>query len=161
ALAIREKVLGPEHPDVATSLHNLAEGDRGQGDLSQAAPLYERALALGEKALGPDHPDLADVLDGLAALAEARGDFSGALPFAERSAAIREKNLLSILPTGAETHKRDNLAKIAEDVDHNLWRALHTEDPRAARLALTTLLQRKGRALDATAQSMRMLRARF
>src|SRR5262249_41123597 len=65
------------------------------------------------------------------------------------------------LPTGAETHKRDNLAKIAEDVDHNVWRTLHTEDPRAARLALVTLLRRKGRALDATAESLRVLRARL
>jgi hypothetical protein len=46
-------------------------------------------------------------------------------------------------------------------VDHNLWRALHTEDPKAARLALVTLLRRKGRALDATAESMRVLRARL
>jgi CHAT domain-containing protein/Tfp pilus assembly protein PilF len=161
ALGIFEKVLGPEHSDAAEARCSLAEVYRGRGELPRAEPFYQRALAIWEKALGPDHPDVARTLDGLAALAEARGDLAGALPFAERAAEIREKNLLQILPTGAETHKRDNLAQIADDVDHNLWRAFHTENPGAARLALTTLLRRKGRALDATAESIRVLRARL
>jgi Tetratricopeptide repeat len=45
ALAMREMLLGPEHPDTATSLDNLAGLLRGQGDLAAARPLYERALA--------------------------------------------------------------------------------------------------------------------
>ena len=56
ALAIGEKALGPDHPDVATSLNNLAELYRAQGAYARAEPLYERALAIWEKALGPDHP---------------------------------------------------------------------------------------------------------
>ena len=56
ALAIEEKALGPEHPDVATSLNNLAELYRDQGKYGEAEPLYQRALAIDEKALGPDHP---------------------------------------------------------------------------------------------------------
>ena len=39
ALAIREKVLGAEHPDTATSLNNLAILLRAQGDLAAARPL--------------------------------------------------------------------------------------------------------------------------
>ena len=57
ALAIREKTLGPDHPDTATSLNNLAELYRSQGRYQEAEPLYQRALAIREKALGPDHPD--------------------------------------------------------------------------------------------------------
>ena len=45
AVAIREKVLGPEHPDTAVSLSNLAILLQAQGDLAGARPLYERALA--------------------------------------------------------------------------------------------------------------------
>ena len=56
ALAIREKALGPEHPDTATSLNNLALLLQAQGDLAGARPLFERALAICEKALGPEHP---------------------------------------------------------------------------------------------------------
>src|SRR6516162_8873367 len=53
ALAISEKVLGPEHPDTATSLHNLASLLQDQDDLAGARPLFERALAIYEKVLGP------------------------------------------------------------------------------------------------------------
>ena len=60
-LAIREKALGPDHPDVAQSLNNLAELYQAQGRYAEAEPLYKRALAIREKALGPDHPDVATV----------------------------------------------------------------------------------------------------
>ena len=51
ALAIREKVLGPEHPDTATSLNNLASLLQAQGDLAGgAAALRARAGDLREGA---------------------------------------------------------------------------------------------------------------
>ena len=59
ALAIYEKVLGPEHPYTAASLNNLASLLQAQGDLAAARPLFERALAIREKVLGPEHPDTA------------------------------------------------------------------------------------------------------
>jgi hypothetical protein len=54
-VAICEKVLGPEHPDTAASLNNLARLLKAQGDLAGARPLHERALAIREKVLGPEH----------------------------------------------------------------------------------------------------------
>ena len=68
ALAIREKTLGPEHPEVALSLNNLAELYRVQGEYAEALPLYKRSLAIAEKALGPEHPDVALSLNNLAEL---------------------------------------------------------------------------------------------
>jgi hypothetical protein len=58
-LAIREEALGPDHPDTAASLNNLANLLKAHGDLAGARPLYERALAIRETALGPDHSDTA------------------------------------------------------------------------------------------------------
>jgi tetratricopeptide (TPR) repeat protein len=55
ALAIREKALGPEHPDVATSLNNLALVHHATGGYEEAKALHERALVINEKALGPEH----------------------------------------------------------------------------------------------------------
>jgi len=49
--------LGPNHPDTATSLNNLAELYHSQGKYEQAEPLYQRALAIREQALGPNHPN--------------------------------------------------------------------------------------------------------
>ena len=56
ALAIREKVLGSEHPDTATSLSDLAILMRKRGDLASAASYSQRALVIFDKALGLNHP---------------------------------------------------------------------------------------------------------
>ncbi len=68
ALAIREKALGPKHPDVAQSLNNLAELYRTQGQYAKAEPLFKRSLAIREKALGPEHPNVATSLENYATL---------------------------------------------------------------------------------------------
>ncbi|MFO0697726.1 MAG: tetratricopeptide repeat protein, partial [Nitrospira sp.] len=68
ALAIREQILEPNHPDVAQSLNDLAELYRTQGVYAQAEPLHQRALAILEQAMGPDHPDVAQSLNDLAEL---------------------------------------------------------------------------------------------
>ncbi len=60
--------FGPEHPDVAASLNNLAVLYRDQGKYTEAEPLYQRALAIWEKALGPEHPNVATSLNNLASL---------------------------------------------------------------------------------------------
>jgi hypothetical protein len=49
-LAIREKVLGPDHPDVAEALNNLAFSYHQQGSYADAEQLFKRALAIREKA---------------------------------------------------------------------------------------------------------------
>jgi tetratricopeptide (TPR) repeat protein len=85
ALAIRQKLRGPEHPDTAGSLNNLAELLRDQGDLAGARPLHERALAIREKVLGPEHPDTADSLNNLAAMLTDQGYLAGARPHYERA----------------------------------------------------------------------------
>jgi len=59
ALALREKALGPDHPDVALSLANLGLLYDRQGRYADAEPLYQRSLAIREKALGRDHPYVA------------------------------------------------------------------------------------------------------
>ena len=52
---IHEKVLGGEHPDVATSLNTLASLYQEQGRYAEAEPLNKRALAIREKVLGGEH----------------------------------------------------------------------------------------------------------
>ena len=56
ALALKEKLLGPDHPDVAMTLNNLAVLRRAQGEHAEAAALYRRALSAFERALGKRHP---------------------------------------------------------------------------------------------------------
>jgi tetratricopeptide (TPR) repeat protein len=93
ALVIREKTLGPEHPDTAENLNELGFLLRLQGDLAGARPLLERALAIREKVLGPEHPDTARSLNNFAQLLQAQGELTEARPLLERALAIREKVL--------------------------------------------------------------------
>jgi tetratricopeptide (TPR) repeat protein len=57
ALTISEQAFGPNHPDIAAILHNLALLYESQGQYEQAESLLKRALAIAEKALGTDHPN--------------------------------------------------------------------------------------------------------
>jgi tetratricopeptide (TPR) repeat protein len=77
-LAIREQALGPDHPDTAISLNNLALLYASQGRYGSAEPLYQRALAIREQALGPDHADTATSLNNLAALYRSQGRYAEA-----------------------------------------------------------------------------------
>ncbi len=83
-LAIREKALGSDHPDVAQALNNLAALFRDQGRYAEAEPLLKRALAIYEKALGPDHPDVAQALNNLATLYYNQGRTAEAEPLYKR-----------------------------------------------------------------------------
>jgi tetratricopeptide (TPR) repeat protein len=49
ALAIYEKALGPDHPDVAQSLNNLASLYAAKGEFSKAHSLFIRAQGIDEK----------------------------------------------------------------------------------------------------------------
>ncbi|WP_413199576.1 CHAT domain-containing protein, partial [Nostoc piscinale] len=89
--AIFEKVLGKEHPDVASSLNNLALLYKKQGKYQQAEPLYQRSLAIFEKLLGKEHPLVATSLNNLALVYKAQGKYQQAEPLYQRSLTIREK----------------------------------------------------------------------
>lgn len=163
ALSIEEKALGPEHPSVAHSLTNLATVLSERGDLAVAERMYGRALAIREKALGPEHPLVASLLSNLSLLFRAKGNAAQAVGLQTRANDIRERSLEAILSTGAESQKLSYLAVLAGETDGTI--ALHVdfapEDARAARLALTTVLRRKGRVLDAMSDQIGALRRRL
>jgi tetratricopeptide (TPR) repeat protein len=56
ALAIRERVLGPEHPDTATTYNNIGGVYRAQGDYAKALEYYRKANAVFLSVLGEEHP---------------------------------------------------------------------------------------------------------
>jgi tetratricopeptide (TPR) repeat protein len=89
SLEVANANVGPDHPNVATSLNNLAELYRTQGDYTKAEPLYKRSLAISEKALGPDHPDVATSLNNLAFLYHATKREKEALELEQRAERIR------------------------------------------------------------------------
>src|SRR3989442_4338583 len=80
AIAISEKVLGPNHPYLAMTLHHLADLYSFQRKYSQAEPLYQRALAIYEMAVEPNQPYIAMTLKNYAALLQATNPADKAAP---------------------------------------------------------------------------------
>jgi tetratricopeptide (TPR) repeat protein len=113
ALAICEQVLGPDHPQTATSLNNLAVLLDSTGNYAGARPLYERALAIKEQMLGPDDPSIALSLNNLAYLLYTMGDYAGARPLYKRALALAEQALGPDHPNTATI--LNNLALLLED----------------------------------------------
>ncbi|HXW46815.1 MAG TPA: tetratricopeptide repeat protein, partial [Streptosporangiaceae bacterium] len=93
ALRIIETALGPDHPDTAICLGNLARTYCELGRPADALPLEQRALAITEAFLGPDHPETAIRLNNLAATHTALGRPADALPLFERALHITEATL--------------------------------------------------------------------
>ncbi len=93
ALAVREHVLGPDHPQTASAVNNMGYLLRAMGDLAGARLYYERALGIREHVLGPEHPDTATSLNNMGYLLDSMGDLAGARPYYERALAIRERVL--------------------------------------------------------------------
>jgi CHAT domain-containing protein/Tfp pilus assembly protein PilF len=160
SLAIREKALGSEHPDVAISFNNLAGLYRQMGKYAQAEPLYQRALAISEKALGSQHPDVALSLNNLAALYQIQGNIARAVEFQTRGVNLEEQQLAVNLTVGSESQKRAYMDTFFGTTNATV--SLHVQyaanNPEAARLALTTVLRRKGRILEVLTDSLISLR---
>ncbi|HKX31736.1 MAG TPA: CHAT domain-containing tetratricopeptide repeat protein [Blastocatellia bacterium] len=163
SLAIREKKLEPDHHLIADSLNNLANLHRDRREYAKAAPLYQRSLAILEKSLGTEHLDYAETLDNQAVLEIATGNPSRAVALQSQASAIIERNLALNLSSGSERQKLAYLDTFSKQFDRIL--SLHAryapEDPKARDLAVTLILQRKGRALDATSENLNALRSRF
>jgi len=64
-LSTVKKRLGESHPDVATSLNNLAGLYDSQGRYAEAEPLYQQALEIASKTLGVDHPNTTTIRENL------------------------------------------------------------------------------------------------
>ena len=58
AVRVRKDLLGNRHPDLATTLNNLATLYRLTGRRARAAALYRRALMIFEETLDRAHPNV-------------------------------------------------------------------------------------------------------
>lgn len=101
---------GPEHPEVAKILNNLANIYKIQGKFTEAEPLYIRALAIQEKFYGSDHVDVAKSLNNFAGLYMMQKKFTEAERFIRRALTIMDKNLGHFHPDVAPS--LNNLASL-------------------------------------------------
>jgi serine/threonine protein kinase/tetratricopeptide (TPR) repeat protein len=102
SLAIREKVLGKDHPDVAESLSGLALA-MAVKQIGEAEQMARRSLSIREKALGANDPAVAESLSTLVEVTIDIGKPSEIESYLERAIAIRESSLGSSHPQYAES----------------------------------------------------------
>jgi tRNA A-37 threonylcarbamoyl transferase component Bud32/tetratricopeptide (TPR) repeat protein len=80
AASLRERVLGPAHPDTLNARQTVADALRDAGDLEASLPIYRDILEVRRGLFGPTHPatirSLTDVATGTYEL----GDYATAIP---------------------------------------------------------------------------------
>ncbi len=90
AIAIAERIFGPEHPNVAAAIDYLGRVLSDMGDLRGAKAAYERALRIGERALGSEHPNVAGIINNLGLVLKDLGELAGAKAAFERALEFAE-----------------------------------------------------------------------
>jgi len=88
---VREKVLGPDHADLANTLNGWGQALSSQGRHDEALDKLRRSLAIKEKTFGPNEPTVANTVASIGSCLVEKKDFAGARPWLERALAIREK----------------------------------------------------------------------
>ena len=91
ALALREPVVGPDHPDVALILSNLGTCYTALGDNPKARTVLIRAMQIRERLFGATSPAMIATLNNLADFLRRAGDVPTALTYIERAQAIADK----------------------------------------------------------------------
>jgi CHAT domain-containing protein len=93
ALAIREKRLGAEHPDVSRSLNLVGVAHSSASDFENAQKVLDRAVAIAERAFGPEDVRTARPLGTLATVRARTGDYGVAEEIYRRILSIQESEL--------------------------------------------------------------------
>jgi CHAT domain-containing protein len=163
AHAIREKTLGAQHPDTVRLLSSMANVYADQGDFGKARELHQQALDLLSASAGPYHRATAVALDGIARSYAAQGNLDLALQYQARYDEVLAKQIEWNLGIGSDRERLAYLHWVSSQTDRTV--SIHVQqapDKAAARdLALSVLLERKGRGLDAMSGSITALRARL
>jgi CHAT domain-containing protein/Tfp pilus assembly protein PilF len=162
SLGIQGRIFGKRSLQTMSSVINLALLYQSRGDLNKAEKLYDAFLEISEQSKSQTHPTIARGLENLSAFYVAKGDIARALSAMSRALEIEEYNLNLTLNSGSENQNRNYWLSLYSSTMANI--SLHTreapDNQEAARLALTTVLRRKGRVLDSITDSLSTLRER-
>lgn len=90
ALTIREKGLGPEHPQIADSLSLLGHITYSLGQYADATLFYQRAFVLYEKIYGPEHPSALRAQYHIARLYRRQGQYTEAADLYQKVLSLQE-----------------------------------------------------------------------
>ncbi len=167
ALALLEKAaaqMAKVAPQSATAYNTtIADVLRELGDYKRAEQLLRDQLAAYEKTYGRRHSIYGMTEMSLAFAYMSAGDVPNAAKVLDDSLEIAEHDLQNVLRTGTDSDHATYFARYGYVLDSaiNFNASLAPKNGTASKLALTTLLRRKGRALDAAAAAMSTIRAKL
>ncbi|MFO0755004.1 MAG: CHAT domain-containing protein [Byssovorax sp.] len=162
ALPLVEKVLGPAHPDFARLLASAARFETGARQVDRADALFRRAEEILVQALGPRHGELGELYSdwAMSRLHDKARDAKGAFSLRRQAEAIEDEQLDKVLASGSEADKLAYARTFERRIDRAIsLQLLAPAEKEATRIALGTILRRKGRVLDVMAGSVGLLRA--
>jgi len=93
SLVIRRRVLGDEHPDTLTSIHNMGNLLYQQGKYEEAMLYCAEALETQRRVLGDEHPDTLMSIDTMGRLLFEQGKYEEAMPFFAEAMETRRRVL--------------------------------------------------------------------
>ncbi|NVB80261.1 MAG: serine/threonine protein kinase [Kofleriaceae bacterium] len=167
-LEIRQKILDPDDPTIASALGDLGDVAAQTGRYDEAIDDYVHALTLAERSLGPEHPLCATLRINLSASLRFKERYKEALEELETARTISERALGAdhaqlatiAINTGSILLEQKHFADAAAQFRRasEIWtRALGVDHPNVAtaqfRLGEVALAQ--GHANDATAAFQR------
>lgn len=149
---------------IAISLNNLAGFYQDVGKYQKAENYYTNALKKYQQTLADNHPDIAGSYSNLAGLFWGLERIPESLDLLTQATEIEEYHLANFLTTTSSEFRYWNyLQPLAGTKDWTI--SLHLQDApkniNAANLAMTTILRRKGRILDALSEHFQAVQQRL
>jgi len=102
ALTLRRRELGSDHPDVATSIIDLANSDRWVDNDANAVPMLREAVAIRRRRFGTTDVRTTDALYALGSAMHMSGDYRGARPLFDEWLATTRTQAPRLTPERAE-----------------------------------------------------------
>lgn len=163
ALEIAEPKFGSNSLNVGRYLDGLAKAYLAINDLEKAESSALRSLAIREKLLGANHVQLGQSCDLIAEIYAVKHEVNLSIIYQNRANLILEKNIEAALTSASERQQFEYLTSQSKHTNQPIFLHLrYLQDSKdAGEIALTKILQMKGRALDAVSNSRAALRQRF
>lgn len=156
------RLLGEDHPETLTSMHNLAWIYQGQGRWEEAEGFETRVLETRERILGKEHPDTLNSMSNLALTYQQQGKLAQAEDLETRVLETRERILgvdhpdtLISMSHLASTYQRQGKLAQAEDFETRVLetreRILEVDHPDTlnSMSSLAWAYQRQGKLVQA------------
>ena len=162
ALVLTEKSLGVDSVRIPRFLNDLGRLYCTTGDYTKAESFYQRALSIHQRG-GLGTTDAQETLFGLARVYAAQSRILEAVKFEEQASAIENRHVELNMVQGSEREKIAYLDNLSFHSFRNisLHAQLAPENETARTVAVTGILQRKGRVQDSMSASLTALRGRF